>query len=262
MEKSNYVSEGIILGAFTLASYIIAFKYESGFCSYWQIPTYFIEIPLTAVVAAGLSLFVFLFWIFLIMNLPIALLDKELSQEDSLRRRVVIFHLGFVAVLIALLQGYGFSFATLFLLLIVLVIDGIFLLFPWWSDKRKNPSDAGFFERIKRSNGAAYEPKDGFRWFCSLTGSKPYYLLLVIIPIINLISSAAGAADARNAKHFLVIEQQNLMLIKKYGDTFIFRPIDFSSNKVADEIIVWAAEDVSKHRLSIRMLKDPELSKH
>ena len=254
-EKSNYLTEGIAIAGFTLFSYIIAFQYESGFCSHWKIPEYFIDISLTTVVAAGLSLFFFVSWVFIIINIPISLLDKELSKEDSFRKRVVIYHIGLLSILFALFLGYGISLIPIYLLLVFLLLDCVMLLLPWYLDKRKHPEKTNFFERITRSNESIVEPKDGFAWFRLLMGAKIYWLLLCIIPIVTIIASAAGTAAARRSQTYLVVESEGLILIKRYGGTYILRPIDLRNNKVGGEILIWQSEDIAKHKLTPKFLK-------
>lgn len=259
-DKPNYVTEGIAIAGFTLFSYIIAFQYESGFCSYWQIPKYFIDISLTTAVAAGLGLLSFLLGIFLIVNLPISLLDNKISKEDSLQRRVIIFHLGVLFFLIALIKGYGVSAVTIFFTVFILIIDSILFFIPWYLDKRKNPEKTDIFKRITRYNESSINSNDGYHWVYILFGSKLYWILLFIIPVVSLIASAAGSASAKQQQDYLVVESDGLILVKRYGETYILRTIDLTNNKVSGQILIWRSEDIANHKFSPKFLNNIEIA--
>lgn len=260
--KENYFTEGIIIAIFTLLSYVVAYQYESGFCSYWGIPKFFIDISLTSVVSAGLGIFFFMLWLLIIMNVPIIFFDKALSKEDSLQKRLIIFHLIFFAVLIATLRGYGISFIPIFLTAMVGILDIFLFILPWWTDRKKYPEKADFFERLSREYQDKKEPKDGYYWFMSIGGAKPYYFFILILPLVTLIASAAGSASAKNTTNFMIVKSENLILIKKYGNNYILRPIDTSNNKVSNEIIVWDSKNIAKYRLSPKLLKNIEIAKN
>lgn len=255
--RSKYLTEGVVIAASTIVSYIIAFKYEQGFCSYWAIPTYLIEISLTSIIAAGMGLFSFLLLLFLIMDLPITLIHGELSKEDSLKKRIIIFHLIFFVLLVAILLGYGISLILLFLIFIVVVMDVICFLLPWWNDKKKNPDTATFSERIIRSDYGYNNSLFGL--VRSLIGKNIYLTIFVVTPLVTFIASAAGSATAKNAQRYLVVESENLILIKKYGDIYILRPIDTANNKVNNQIVLWRSEDIAKYRLVPKLLNKIEI---
>lgn len=261
VKKENYITEGIIIAAFTLLSYVMAYEYETGFCSYWGIPRFFIDISLTAVVSAGLSIFFFVLWLLIIMNVPIMFFDKALSKEDSLQKRFIVSHLIFLAVLIASLRGYGISFIPIFLAGSVIVLDLFCFILPWWIDKKKNPGSASFFERLSRSFQDQREPKNIYDWLMSIAGAKPVYIFIIILPLLTLVASAAGSASAKNATQFMLVESENLILIKKYGENYFLRPIDSSSNKVASEIIVWNGENIAKYKLTPKQIKNIKIAK-
>ena len=261
VKKDNYITEGIIIAGFTLLSYVMAYEYETGFCSYWGIPRFFIDISLTAVISSGLSIFFFVLWLLIIMNVPITFLDKALSKEDSFQKRLIVFHLIFMALLVATLRGYGISFIPLFFTGTVVVIDLFLFIIPWWRDKKKNPDKASFFERLSRSFQDQRKPKNIYDWIRSIAGAKPFYIFIVILPLITLVASAAGSASAKNTTKFMVVESENLILIKKYGENYILRPIDSSNNKVANEIIVWNGENIAKYRLTPKRIKNIKIAK-
>lgn len=144
--KSNYLTEGIIVAVVTLFIYIIAFEYESGFCSFWKIPKCFINISVANVVSAGLGLFSLLWGSFMLVNLPVTLLHEELSKEDSFRRRIIVVHLGILFIFFVMIQSFGFSlWLILIFVFLTLMVDFIHLFIPWYADKKENTESADFF---------------------------------------------------------------------------------------------------------------------
>jgi len=162
--------------------------------------------------------------------------------------------------LIAVWQGFGFSFVTIVLTTTFLILDVILLLVPWYLDKRKHSEKADFFKRITRAQEGNEEPKTGYYWFRIIMGAKLYWLVLCILPIMMLLAVAAGSAYAKKQQNFLVVESEGLILIKRYGESYILRTIDLSKNNVSGEIVIWRSEDIAKHKLSPKVIKNIEIA--
>jgi len=57
--------------------------------------------------------------------------------------------------------------------------------------QKKNPGEAGFFERINRYRQAGRDLKDGYDWFQSIAGAKAYWLILCFLPLIAFVASSS-----------------------------------------------------------------------
>ncbi len=242
----SLASEGLMLAAFTAASYVVAYQYESGFSSYWQIPSYLIDISITSVVASALGLFTLFVFTALIVNLPVTMLGEELERKMDLRKKIVIINLSFFIVMVAIFIGYGFTLVPISLFVFILVLQIIVIGIPWAFDKKKNPNPAGFFERLAREYSVKKEPNSGYYYLEQMIGKRQYYLVVAVIPALILLSSSAGRLSARMQNTYAIVEEDSLVILKKYNDIFILRPINIKEKSVSRRLLLWTQNDFSE----------------
>jgi len=278
-KRFKLISEGILVAGFTLLSYLLAYQYEYGFCSYWQIPEYFITISVTTAVAAGLSVVGAFILLIIYVNIPVMLLEKELSEGASYKKFIIIVHIIFFGYLVVKAMGYGVS-GLLAYVLAFLFIDIFVLFIPWLKDKRMHPEKVGFFERIVRQDKKKREPKDTLDWLFPWLDRKAYIIIFFIIILMSEIAPAIGRKNARPPRKYLVTEsnklmgmetvpvnskmlfkKQQLILIKKYGDSYILRPIDLETNKVKNKIVIWESEELASCQFMPKYFKSFDFSK-
>lgn len=261
IDTSKYLNEGLIIAGFTLLSYVIAYKFECGFCEYWQLPIFLIKINLTTAIASGLSLFSFLMFLFIFINFFISIFENELSQKDSIKRRLIIYHIGAVFVLIALFMGYGISFLPIFILFLIILFDVPLIFIPWYIDKKKYPKDENIFNRIARSFEEESRSNNAFDWLSLLLGKNIILLIFVGLPILTLLASSAGIYYAKGTQNFYIVENRNLLLLKKYDDTYVLRPVDLLKNEVGNELYIWRNEEIGKEKLVKKRLTNIKMIK-
>ena len=182
----SHLSEASAIALLTFIGYVVAFHYEKGFCSFWNIPSYLIEISIPSVITAVFGLFSSLIVIFLVMNLPISLLSDELDKPNSLKKRFIILNLFFGAILVGLARGYGLSVTFYAFLIFLVIIQSIFILLPWLIDRLKNPEKTGFFDRVTRNYQSTREPKSLFDRASETLGSRFYLMFVFDIVLLEM----------------------------------------------------------------------------
>lgn len=183
IESKRFLTEGMAISLFTLLSYIIAYRFESGFCNYWHIPNFFIEVSITTILNAALSLFSFSLMIFIFLNALFGLFGNPFNQTDSLRNRFIIVHLFYSVFLLVILVAYGLSITFFLLLFIVLLLDFTSIIVPWYIDKKEFPEKTAFFGRLERSFIEEEKGNSILDTISSKFGAK-VALMLALLPII------------------------------------------------------------------------------
>ncbi len=257
--KRNYLTEGVAIAVLTLIGYVAAYQFEVGFCSFWQIPNYFIDISLLTVITSNIAFIYFLLAIMFCI-LPIELIFKKILKHRSKLRILVIIDIVCVFILISTFRGYGTD-SKFYIYLIGIILLNIFMFTNWYVSVKKHTEE-------KKSDGESVQedkepevPSGFFELLLSILGMR-FFLVLMLLPMSISIASAAGSFHAKQPKNYLVIKPEGLVLIKRYGETYILKNIDLETNIMGGEILIWRGEDIAKYQLTPIKLKNVSISEN
>jgi len=258
-EKTKLISDGIFLACLTATSYLAAYVFERGYADYFGIPFETINVTIERMIAAGLSVLMFSFFIFWILNIFVIFGRDLLKMQDSPIKRVVLIHILAIIAAIVSYSAFGtFKWVLIIFGCVVVLLDfPIFMagLFRKLSDKNKMSFKERFEDVITNEPGT-----DMFDIIIQKFGKRPLIAILGILLIIG-ISYAAGNRTARNKSSFWVNESENLVLLQKYGNIFIFKTYDPEEKMIElkNSVRLLDIDQISKHNLvqkKIGRLKD------
>ena len=171
----------------------------------------------------------------------------------DIRKFFVIYHLVVLAMLIALLLGNGFTWQFFFIVAITAIIDLLQYVLPWSFDKQSHPEPASFFDRVSRSDSRSNDIKSGIDYLVGWVGFRNWLLFIAVWLLTTLGASSAGNFAAKQPKTYSIVETENLVVLKRYGDTFILRPINSDKVLVKNELLLWSQQDLANK--SIKTMK-------
>lgn len=108
--------------------------------------------------------------------------------------------------------------------------------------------------------------------FANRIFQKPLLVVLIVSGIILVMAHPAGYATARDQKNFLITSSGDKILLRTYGDHYIFKGFDPAKNAVLNKLMIFNSDEVAKHELkqvtmrkaiirAIEELPDPEPTK-
>lgn len=218
---SKFLSEGLIIAGITLFSYLVAFSYQAGYASYFQIPLQFITISITTIfisfayvlgIAVGAYYIFSLIWIFTPKdNDPVSF---------SIRKLVIVF----IFELFIFIPFTKFNWTTVILFFSILIIFIFFeFIFPLITQRK---SDNTYAEKLiaqeeieiyfqKNTLVSEIDKRFG-RWFVTS-------LLYVLLALGY--SYAVGYNKAESKEYFYVTDKDTVILAI-YNDLLITSKYD------------------------------------
>ncbi|HKK45796.1 MAG TPA: hypothetical protein VJ964_09755 [Balneolaceae bacterium] len=227
MSKQKFgLTEGLLIAGVPAVGYWLAFLYQLGYCTYFNIPTSLIEISLLNVLIAIIGLVGFL----AIINLygePFFWLYKGLPEV--IRPAIVkigaplIFMCGYAYV--TRLSGKPFYVAISIVVIPLLFVEFILPLFT----QRKTK---GYLAKLKAQKKIDYE-YDTMMDTLAKNAGKERFLLFILLFAISFITFFAGGYKAKTKTEFIVLTQPvKSIVLKSYDNNFVTAKFDRDSNTV------------------------------
>jgi hypothetical protein len=122
-------------------------------------------------------------------------------------------------------------------------------------DRKRFPEKTPLFDRIARQAGE--EPHSAYTILERFIGKRLNSYIFLWLPFVLLFSYAAGAGSARKETVFRVSDSGNLLLIRRYGQSFALRKLSDDLASVSDPVVLWSPEEFathSFHRVEIKSL--------
>ncbi|HUU46290.1 MAG TPA: hypothetical protein VM118_11225 [Acidobacteriota bacterium] len=227
---SAWISEGLIIAGLPAFSYALAYAYEEGYCSVFNIPAQFIEVGLSDVLLALGALISGVSVVFLTANLlymwflPRAL-SSPLGRSLARISLVALLILGII-VLSALRPMELIIYGGLFLFFIVME-----LLFPLLTQRKEQSYSAKLAgqEEIEGRVDTLYD---------LLNRSMGRQAMTLVFSVILLLACSfyAGVGRARRQQDFLMpVGAPNFVVLRQYSDRFIMGRLSGDGNMLAAE---------------------------
>ena len=225
-------SVAIIIALAPAVVYGIAFIYEVGFASHFEIPIAFITIGLEKFfTAAGtlLGLLIAFLMLFIIVHHNLPANDK--TQLFLFDRLIVVPAMMFFAFF---LLGPDLGY-FIFILIIFLPIMLIYYLLPIFRHKQIK----GYMNKLKSSEELESRHAQTSRHLLWPKFGTKSILHFIILSLMFPIAYGAGWSNAANQEYFLVLERHKKeVVLRIYGETMICKPMDSEMG------IFWALEPV------------------
>jgi len=267
VETSNYrkwLSDGILIALATLLGYLIAYRYESGYMSFFGVPDDFIEINLIRVLIAGFTIFSVLLTFIVMIEGLLFLLPKDLGFFTRPLLKLSPFLL---AVVISLLT-YGLEWRKyIFLLILLIIFSFLEFVFPLLSQKEVK----GYREKLIAQD--KYDTERISTRFISHfyeNVERPTIFIFAIILFVVLFAATFGESKAMRQIDYLTINTSpEAVVIRTYGDKLICLPFDRKSKefkkrffviKIADNVnnVTFSSDRVGPLHASISKSEDGE----
>lgn len=259
LKKSKLISEGLFLVGLTAVCYLIAYIFERGYAAYFDIPYEIITITLEQMLGACLAILIFCSSVFLILHIFVLFFGDFLKKPDSLWKRIALFHLGAIIIVPIIYFSFGTLKWGLLIAAIAIFLVDFAILMPTLVSRLTEKSEMPLKDRIEHIINN--DPKtDVFGLIEQAFGRRINIIILVLILAIAL-SYAAGNYTAHNKPFFWVDESNNLVLLTKYGNMFIFKEFDPKKNILLNNVRILDSSQISKHPLQKKKLgriKAPE----
>jgi len=217
----NYISDTILISVLTAFGYITAYCFESGYCTYFNIPTELIEISITRVVTVTLAMFGSLLALGHFVSPFIGLVSSE-----SIVKRLIGKHI-LVAMFIGIAWWSVNDVSTFAFILIVPVLE---LYFDFIHPLLSKRHISGYANKMTAFQSEFSEERARSIWFNDRIQRlmRRDYAILVLVGLIALmIASGLGRSQAKNQKQFLTTKSPNsIIILRQYGSSLIGVNID------------------------------------
>ena len=205
------VGEAILLAAFSAYAYLVTFAYEAGFCKFFGIPNYLIEISLTNLLVVAAVLYALFGSSFVLGGLMIYATMPSLDPMHPIALRLkrlfipALLLLGYVALRT---EHIGWLLGVFAVLIIAEFVVPIIL----------HRKIKGYLEKLRHDDRTAYGDTPLIRMAGKL--GHTWYLGIILAVILIGLSYDAGQFNAKSQKIFMTIDS-NLVVLRRYGDALV-----------------------------------------
>lgn len=230
------LSEGVLLGIIPVFIYALGFSYESGYLSYYGIPSELIAIDAPAMIRATVFGAIYAFVALLWFSLAVDSSVSESHSEKSIG--IIMLYLGFFPVLYLLLKGSEYlsivmmlSFGIIFLVVILRKLEE---KLPWLQ-KASVKAHGVLAEAFPPEE----EQKEKPSVFGGLQKAGAMFIL-AMIPFV--LAFSAGKHSAEDDSVLDVFEREKigeLAVIRIYGDKVIAVPFHREKQEFQKQYVVF-----------------------
>lgn len=241
----------IALSPITAAiGYTMAYLYELGYCGVFGIPSEFIQLQSTNIIATVSRVFLsfyLLFWVgfglLLYVNSP------SRRPLTPIRRRLLI--IAFILLsYIAFAFGYYRAFQEWYLAMPLLVYFALVLFVgPLWT--RKNVT-GGYIAKLAAQDEADRQAPHPLAFITKHIGWATIGILCFVLAVL-LLSYLSGEDTATRQEYFLVPSTNtDAVVLRIYGDRLICTQLDEQSNEPDGRLFVLQLDDEPRPVLSLQ----------
>lgn len=227
-----YFSEGMLLGLIPVAVYALGYSYESGFVSYYGVPTSLISIDAPAMVSSvlfgAIYVYALMFWVSL---------SVDSSSSDSYTEKtigIIMIYFGFFPIVFMLFVGgeyLAFAMALPFVMMLLIVL--LRILEKKWGGLRNYSKKLHIYLSNVLGNEKE-EVKSASNSLQNIGG----VLIIALIPF--LLAYAAGRNNAKTQKTYSVITSTagELSVVRIYGENIIAVPFNRKEHSFTQEFAI------------------------
>ena len=247
-------TESTMLAVIPALGYWVAFVYELGYFSYYELPSNFVEVALNSILINSLSVVIGLGVFLIIIDFI-----RRIMSGVAEALRSTIYKLLFAYFLVF---GFGLVFdrphKEIQILILVLVLPIIWreVLWPMWKYRHLN----GLGNKVAAAKAKDLEIDSFIDKITETTGAAPV-LVLVFVHLLSVFSYLAGGYSAnKQASFFISDEKPNFILIRKYEENWLTVKVDLENGlvlKTYELIPIDTIKTFSKRNIGrLKALKD------
>lgn len=231
--KPKLISGVILSGFLTFYAYYFTYLYESGYSSYFQVPSSFIEVGLSEVLKVIFILFPIVMFIFLGIDVAISASISENPIWRELVRYIIPF---FIFVLTPQIFDLPMYLKVSGIIAFILLIIGE-LIFPLISMSKRVKGLKRKLEILQSVNESRKKKFDFFRGgfidlFMEQIGIITFIIICFLLVSLQF-TEKIGIHRAKRQEEFMVIKSvPELVVLHKYSDHFICAPFDKEKKKI------------------------------
>lgn len=235
-------SEGLLLGIIPVFVYALGFSYESGYLSYYGIPSELIAIDAPAMIRAAVFGAIYAFVVLLWLSLAVDSSVSESHSEKSIG--ILMLYLGFFPILYLLSKGADYLSVVIMLsfgiISVVVILRKLEEKLPWLKKASV---------RIHSVLAKALPPEEENMETPSLFGGLQKaggMIFLAMIPFV--LAFLAGKNNAADAPGLDVFEHKTigeLAVIRTYGDKVIAIPFHREKQEFQNQYVVFEIATLS-----------------
>lgn len=227
------LDSAIILTIISAFSYITTFTYEDSFCGQFGIPSEYISIDLSTILPFGTKMLFGTFLIIFIINIFSSLKLDYLKRNIRLKLYVknnLISLLTYLIITFTILSSFSYKFYLFLILMFITNLSSFFVV------RTKAWQIKNIIDSNNPKTTTHYEYK------------KAFYILIISISIAFVVfCDVKGKADAKTqTKFYVMTNSPEKVVIRKYGDYFIFLQYNYKSNRFTKDISVYKLANQKK----------------
>lgn len=230
--------------------YIMAYLYELGYCDVFGIPSEFIQLQSTNIIATVGRVFLsflLLFWVGFSLLLYVNNPNRKPLNPISRRLLIIVF---IVLSYITFALGYHRAFREWYFA-IPLFVYFVLVLFvgPFWT--RKNVT-GGYIAKLAAQDEVDRQTPHPLTFITKHIGWATIGILFFVFVVLSL-SYLSGEDTATRQEYFLVPStNENSVVLRIYGDELICTQLDKQSNKPNGKLFILKLDDEPRPVLSLQ----------
>lgn len=220
----------LILSIGPILAYLLTYSYEYGYTKHFKIPTELISPNITNIFIVGVAFWsIFIPVIFLCNIFLISFGKVNNIYHRTLLRLSPMYLIFFIYFLI-----YGFN--TLIAYISVLIL--LFTLWEFFFPILFFRNIKGYKEKLKKQEEKEESVKNILDKIRANLGQSGVLLIFVIyVSIITAYN--LGVSKAISQKEFLLLEKQQMVVLRIYGDRLICAPINIENKEIDNKIKIY-----------------------
>lgn len=250
---NRLLSEGIVIGSVSVLFYFSAFLFELGYCGYYGVPGYFIEIGVANILSFAfgmrsyIAIFIFLYFA-----------CSGLSKSEWVQRNAVAYVSAAKVVIHMVVVYKMYSFLGLpdeYVEPIRKSLPYVFciIFLPVWIFRiSREESIKNSFLKCSDWHNDKIDSIQAFKTMREVFVSNPVEVIALYLYFFGL-SYGAGLAEAKNQESYPSLsENPNLIVLRKYGDQLVVREYDATRGIVLEGLRLIKISEKDQVELIIR----------
>jgi hypothetical protein len=235
-EQRFGLTEGLVIAGVPAAGYWFAFLYESRYCKYFDIPSFFIEIGILNILVATIGMVGALALVSLYADL-LFMLSGALARSI----RDAIFRVSMPLILTA-----GYALVARFTLVEFLTVAGVFFvpivfgefIFPLLTQR----STEGYLNKLEAQNKKELELDNLIDMVANALGRRTF-LFLALLLALSFVAYFAGGYEAKTQRDFMVIgEKADKVVLKTISGHFLIAEFDREAKSLSTKFSLVSSE--------------------
>jgi len=227
------LGEAALLALATAAAYLLAFRYESGYASYFGIPTDLIAVDLRSLLLFGVGFVTLAVALLIAVNFLVMTFPSKVHPALKRTLFTITFFSIFCFIPVAL---YGIDHPEKWWWVLIIYILLLFfqLIYPVFAAKREH----GYLNKLAAFHASADRRPDLDTAAEARFGMSP--VLLVSLFLIGIaIARIGGEATAMKRTSFLVLgSKPPRVVLRTYGDTLVCALADLERHEVIADFLL------------------------